>query len=70
MSLDDEISYTIGKTRRGKIYIEASLPGGAEHRLPYQSFDTVEQAQKWVEAYEAKRAKQRARYAREKPIRF
>ncbi len=65
---DEQIGYIIRTTRRGKIRIEAYLAGGREHQLPYKNFDAVEEAQEWVNEYEAKRAEQNARYADEKPI--
>lgn len=67
---DGQIDYIIATTRKGRYYIKAYLPGGQEHRLPFQNFETAEEAQKWVEDYEAKRTEQKARYADEKPIRF
>ena len=69
-SQDGEISYDIRPKRNGKFYIEASLAGGAEYKLPFQNFPTAEAAMAWVEEYEAKRAADNARYAKEEPIRF
>lgn len=67
---DGEIEYVISKKRTGKYYINASLPGGREHRLPFQNFGTVREAKNWVEQYEAKRARRARAASREKPIRF
>jgi len=69
-SEDGEISYDIRDKRNGKFYIEASLAGGAEHRLPYQDFPTAEAAMAWVEEYEAKRQASFLHIADEKPIQF
>lgn len=67
---DGQIAYQIYKNRKNRYYIKASLAGGAEHRLPFQDFASVKEAQKWVEGYERQRAERNARRAQEKPIRF
>ena len=69
-SQDGEIIYDVRVKRYSGWFIEASLAGGAEHRLPFQSFPTAEAAMAWVEEYEAKRVERRARHADERRIRF
>jgi len=69
-SEDGQIGYEIYINRRGRFYIKGYLAGGAEHRLPFQDFDTAEAAIAWVEQHEQERAERKARYAQEEPIRF
>lgn len=67
---DEQIGYIVAPKRNGKYYIKAYLSGGTEHRLPYQDFDTADEAKTWVEEYERKRAERNAQYADEKPLKW
>jgi hypothetical protein len=47
------LGYMVIKGRNG-FWVEAHRVGGAKARLPYQRFDTVEDAVAWVEAREGR----------------
>jgi hypothetical protein len=69
-SSDEQIWYAIRPKKNGKFYVDASLVGGADYRLPYREFEDVMAAQQWVEQHESERAVKNARRRAEKPIRF
>jgi hypothetical protein len=50
------LGYMIIKGKGGKFWVEAHRVGGAKVRLPWQQFDTIEQAVAWVEARERGRS--------------
>lgn len=64
-SEDGQVSYMVMPKRNGQYFIKAYLVGGAEHRLPFQSFETAQAAMDWVEQYEQERAERNACYAQE-----
>lgn len=69
-SKDGQIGYSIMRKRNGRYYIKAYLISGAEHRLPFQNFESAEDAKSWIAEYERKRAEREARYAKEELLVF
>ena len=69
-SADGQIGYMLMPKSGGQYFVKAYLVGGAEHRIPYQDFESAGAAKAWVEQYEQKRAERNVRYAQEEPIRF
>ena len=67
---DGRIYYMILSKRNGKFYVKAYREGGTERRLPFQDFDSEEEAMAWVERSEAQWAARKAQRATEEPIRF
>lgn len=48
-------NWSIIAKRNGKHFVKAHGNGGAEMRLPYQEFETVEDAKKWAMEYDYNR---------------
>lgn len=69
-STDGQIDWLVLPKKNGKYFVKAYLGGGAEHRLPFQEFETAEKAMDWAEAYDEKRYAANARYAKEESIKF
>lgn len=68
-STDGQIDWLVLPKKSGKYFIKAYLIGGAEHRLPFQEFETAQEAMDWAEEYDQRRYEKAAEYA-EEPIRF
>lgn len=65
-----EIGYVVSRKRNGKFFIKGYRPGGAEIRLPYQDYETPEEAMEAGESNERKRAEYRHRHEGASKIRF
>ena len=66
-SQSNDLDWEISPKRNGKWFANAHRPGGAEHRLPYQDFETAQGAIAWVEQYEQERAE---RNSKRDPVQF
>lgn len=69
-STDNQIDWLVMPKKNGKYYIKAFLGGGASHRLPFQEFETAQEAKGWAEEYDQRRYEKAAEYAKEEPIRL
>ena len=69
-SKDGQIDFYIYKNKQGRFYAEGHLAGGAKHQMPFENFETLEEAKAFVEELEAKREEQNERFAKSDKISF